>query len=81
MPIYEYACQNCGQEFEHLIRGDEKPVCPSCGGEQLSRQFSVPAAHSGGSTPGCPMTGGKAEPDNCGMQDCCGQRCGMSEWQ
>ncbi len=32
MPIYEYSCTACGHEFEELVRGDEKPVCPSCEG-------------------------------------------------
>ena len=31
MPIYEYACHDCGREFETLVRGDEQPKCPKCG--------------------------------------------------
>jgi len=32
MPIYEYACQECGYNFEKLQRISEDPVrdCPSC---------------------------------------------------
>ena len=29
-------------------RADEQPVCPSCGKSQLSKKFSIPAAHTGG---------------------------------
>ena len=47
MPIYEYTCKDCGSDFELLIRGEEKPVCPSCGKTHLTKSFSVPAAHSG----------------------------------
>ena len=79
MPIYEYRCENCGTEFEHLLRGDDKPECPSCGGERLKRQFSAHATHASSSAPGCPMTGGKAEPFDCGMQNCCGGHCGLGE--
>lgn len=50
MPIYEYVCRDCDQEFELLIRGDDKPTCPSCGQPRLTRQLSVPAAHTGGTT-------------------------------
>jgi len=30
MPIYEYACSKCGQEFETLVRSGAVPDCPSC---------------------------------------------------
>ena len=33
MPIYEYQCQECGEEFEKLIRSPEKIECPECGGD------------------------------------------------
>jgi putative FmdB family regulatory protein len=49
MPIYEYICDDCREEFEVLVRGAEKPNCPSCGGGHLEKQWSVPAAHSGSS--------------------------------
>ncbi|MFZ5828717.1 MAG: FmdB family zinc ribbon protein [Planctomycetota bacterium] len=76
MPIYEYHCADCGHEFEFLVRGDEKPTCPSCGRERLTRQMSAPAAHTAsGSKPAdaCPVR------QSCGMPNCCGQGCGMGE--
>ncbi len=56
MPIYEYHCSGCSREFELLVRGDESPECPECGGTQLSKLISLPAAHSAGGVnpPGCP---------------------------
>ncbi len=33
MPIFEYQCQECGEEFEKLIRSPEKIECPECGGD------------------------------------------------
>lgn len=76
MPIYEYSCQNCGKEFELLIRGDEKPACPACGDTQLVRAFSAPAAHTSGpsSAEACPAK------NTCGMSHCCGNNCGMGDW-
>ena len=72
MPIYEYTCQSCGQEFEELIRGDEQPACPSCGQTRVERQMSVPAAHTADSAgPTCPAR------NACGMSHRCGQNCGL----
>jgi putative FmdB family regulatory protein len=74
MPIYEYACESCGHEFEYLVRGSENPVCPECrGSKQLTKRFSVPAAHTGGSKslPTCdtPPQAGCGLPQ-CGMGGC-----------
>src|SRR4051795_13321882 len=45
MPIYEYHCAPCRHTFETLIRGQGDPAhCPKCGGIDLTKQFSVPAA-------------------------------------
>ena len=74
MPIYEYTCNSCGQEFEHLMRADEKPKCPSCGREKLTRSFSVAAAHtSSSSDPACPAR----EAGACDAHHCSGGPCGM----
>jgi len=48
IPIYEYACQGCGETFEALIRRDEKPACPACGSADLERLFSLPTMHTSG---------------------------------
>ena len=43
MPIYEYACHNCKQFVEVIVRrvsDDYKPVCPECGGKKLTRMIS-----------------------------------------
>ena len=46
MPIYEYACQPCGERFELLIRARTVPVCPHCSSEELDRILSLPRVHS-----------------------------------
>ena len=77
MPIYEYVCRDCGEQFEWLSRDGEKPSCPSCGQESLTKQLSLPAAHTAGqNTPECPAK----EAGACGVSDCCGNDCGMSQW-
>jgi putative FmdB family regulatory protein len=52
MPLYEYACRDCGARFEVLQRmgADSTEVaCPKCGGQQVAKQLSTFAsAVSGG---------------------------------
>ena len=48
IPIYEYSCQDCGHDFEALVRGEEQPSCPECKSASLERQFSLPTAHTSG---------------------------------
>ncbi|MDR2091752.1 MAG: zinc ribbon domain-containing protein [Azoarcus sp.] len=42
MPIYEYRCEDCGFQKEHLqkMRDDALTVCPACGGHYV-RQISA----------------------------------------
>lgn len=44
MPIYEYECRKCHNEFEALIRGEsdlENNQCPECGSRELSKLLSL----------------------------------------
>ena len=50
MPLFEYHCKSCAHDFEVLVRGNEKPECPSCHGDSLEKRLSVFAAHAGGSS-------------------------------
>lgn len=75
MPIYEYTCPACEADFELLVRGEERPACPTCGGEELAKRFSVPAAHMGAGqlaiSRSAPFEGGCGRPQ-CGMGGCQG---------
>ena len=48
IPIYEYTCQDCGNDFELLVRGSDTPACPGCESTDLERQFSLPTMHTSG---------------------------------
>ncbi|WP_449243234.1 FmdB family zinc ribbon protein [Desulfovibrio sp.] len=48
MPIFEYKCGKCGQEFEELVFGEETPACPKCGSAKTSKLMSRCRAKSGG---------------------------------
>jgi putative FmdB family regulatory protein len=81
MPLYEYRCDDCGRDFEALVRSpSDRPTCPSCGAGSLTKQFSVPAAArasgaAGSALPVCeapaPSAGG------CGAMGCGGGFCAM----
>jgi len=72
MPIYEFVCRRCNQQFEALVRGTEKPVCPSCGSKRLGKLISLPVAHTAGSTqPPCPARdAGACDLPNCRDGSC-----------
>ena len=72
MPIYEYACKDCGARFEKLVRTSDNDgiSCPSCGQDHVHRELSVFSARSGGRKAetmpgGCPA-GMCRTPDLCG---------------
>lgn len=46
MPIYEYQCDKCHQEFEELVFGDQIPPCPHCGATQTHKLMSRPCYHA-----------------------------------
>jgi putative FmdB family regulatory protein len=43
MPIYEYRCNACGHQEEHLQKVSEAPlsVCPACGKPAYRKQLSA----------------------------------------
>jgi putative FmdB family regulatory protein len=43
MPIFDFVCENCGQTFELLVRGNP-PACPQCGSPRVAKQMSAPSA-------------------------------------
>lgn len=76
MPIFEYACDDCGTRFEKLVRRSaeaEAVQCPSCGQNHLTTQYSTFAARANGSaTENAQPAGG------CGGGMCQGGMCGMN---
>lgn len=51
MPIYEYRCDVCGEQFEKLFRSiaslSTNIECPACHSTQVQRLMSAPAIRSG----------------------------------
>jgi putative FmdB family regulatory protein len=57
MPIFEYVCQECKNEFEALVFGRDKAKCPKCESKKLIPQLSVFAVSAKGAM-GAPMSSG-----------------------
>ncbi|MBW2083599.1 MAG: zinc ribbon domain-containing protein [Deltaproteobacteria bacterium] len=53
MPIYEFKCKKCGNEFEYLCfnsRDEEEAECPKCGSKETAKLLSsFSSVSSGGS--------------------------------
>ena len=72
MPVYEFLCESCEQEFEELVlRRDEVIECPSCGSDRARKLMSTfavtgSARKAGGSACGsCRPSAGKCK--GCGI--------------
>ena len=56
MPIYEYHCADCGDDFERFLRSmfsKETITCPVCGSEHVNKALSMfgsTSSSSGGSS-------------------------------
>jgi len=40
MPIYEYECRGCGEQFELLVLKNTVAACPACQSEDLEQLIS-----------------------------------------
>lgn len=76
MPIYEYHCTVCDDDFEVLVKtaaaGDQVP-CPTCEGEQTVKKFSAFATVSSNEQAICSEAAACREAS---MSGACGGGCG-----
>lgn len=73
MPIYEYHCLKCGEDFEELLSSSSDPEnmsCRSCGSRRVRRLLSAFAVGGNGAN-------AAAEPGPCGA--CGAPRRGMCQ--
>ncbi len=55
MPMYEYRCETCGEEFtlmRPMAERDKAPDCPECGGSETKRGLSAFSTTGGDSAGG-----------------------------
>ncbi len=65
MPLYEYQCKICGEEFEKVVRWfevDIAPECPKCKSRETQKKISNVSSLGGSDdssyTSSCGSTGG-----------------------
>ena len=58
MPLYEFECKPCGQQFETLVTASRQPACPSCESRDLEKLISVFGVGRSGQSPALPMPTG-----------------------
>ena len=59
MPIYEYECLSCQEEFEELVLGGDNGVqCPSCKGDHVKKLMSAAAFKCNGQFVNATSSGG-----------------------
>lgn len=68
MPVYEYACEDCGRRSEFFVsRMGAKPSelkCAHCGSERMTQALTTAAVHGGGQATPC------ESPGNCPTGTC-----------
>jgi len=69
MPLYEYECSDCGEEFEVLVLdSDEIIKCVSCDSQNIGKQFS---AFGLGSSNGNLEISESVDSGGCSQSSCC----------
>lgn len=75
MPMYEFVCEGCQNQFEELVFSqDEQVPCPKCGSSHVSRILSAFAFKCGdtfrSSSAGGGCSGCKPGPSGCSGCGC-----------
>ena len=69
MPLYEYECSDCGQEFEVLVLGSDETIkCANCDSENIGKQFSTFGLASSN---GSPKISESEDSGCCSQSSCC----------
>jgi len=69
MPLFDFVCHACGKEFEVLLMGDDRPVCPHCQSRDLEKKMSAFAVRTKGSD-GSTSAGGGSRCSGCAGGSC-----------
>jgi putative FmdB family regulatory protein len=62
MPLYEYHCNNCEEEYEQIVsfsKADMIPPCPFCGAKDTRKKISTVASF-GSSSSGSTISSGSS---------------------
>ena len=69
MPLYEFECCDCGEEFEVLVLDSGETVkCVRCDSENIGKQFSTFGLGNGNES--SEISGGESS-EHCSHSSCC----------
>ncbi|MDH4320545.1 MAG: zinc ribbon domain-containing protein [Desulfobulbaceae bacterium] len=68
MPLFDFICHACGKEFEILLLGKDRPVCPHCQSKDLEKKMSAFARPRSGD--GADSAGGGSRCGGCSGGSC-----------
>jgi putative FmdB family regulatory protein len=74
MPIYEYVCDDCQEQFEKIVLNKQQEIsCPHCAGKKNTLKLSVFSSTTNGAAPksSTSFSGGSGG-------GCCGGGCGCN---
>jgi putative FmdB family regulatory protein len=73
MPIYEYICDDCGANYERIVKNDRARVtCPKCESAKHTIKLSVFSAHGNGVKANGGSSSGPSSGSMSGGGGCCG---------
>ncbi|MFC1523480.1 FmdB family zinc ribbon protein [Thermodesulfobacteriota bacterium] len=73
MPLFDFVCLDCGEEFETLLMGSDTPVCPKCRSKNLEKKmsaFSFRSGQKGGSGSNATPSGSGSKCSGCAGGSC-----------
>ncbi len=65
MPLYEYRCNQCGEDFEKMLRfsqADQIPACPHCQSTDTRKKISTVASFGSALGAAAAATGSSCSP-------------------
>ncbi len=71
MPIYEYHCPRCGEDFEKLVYGGAEVACPKCGCAKPDKKMSA-FGMAGQSEKGGSLASSGSSCSGCSSSSCAG---------
>ena len=72
MPIYEYHCEACGQDFECLVFGSDEPACSACSSKRVKRLMSACGFVSRGASGETVSSSAGSSCSGCSASSCAG---------
>ena len=77
MPIFEYKCDDCGEEFEEIVlgSGEAEIPCPKCKSVNTAKLMSRCRHKSGGAAPDLGMAPEAPSGGGSGCAGCTGGDC------